>query len=263
MAEFSDYLSKLKNADISLDHDARFKFLLREAGDDPIMRKTQDDFFDRMFWDPTVKSAEYLPVEKPLSYAIIYDSKVQGSYYNIRGRTNKKYGVVKDIGEKKWVNAYLTERKNWLYSYSPTLRKTIYRMDALLSLVHTSNWDLTLPFHIRGNYFDERLFSEEEQRPVVITAEPTDKESGVDLRTIGDRMLRLLYPPMKGVDILWLQKFLGGFGNKPVHGFYDDYTSDLVKKFQKAQGLKPDGMVGPNTWAMLDKLANGVGGDIR
>lgn len=43
----------------------------------------------------------------------------------------------------------------------------------------------------------------------------------------------------------------------PVNGTFDAATDFGVKNVQKIFGLLPDGVVGPKTWAALNKLANG------
>ena len=39
--------------------------------------------------------------------------------------------------------------------------------------------------------------------------------------------------------------------NLPVTGHFGDQTHKAVESFQKSKGLKPDGIVGPNTWTAL------------
>lgn len=82
--QFSDslrpYLKAFDRRDIKLDSNEKVKALLREAGNDPVMKKVQDDFFDRIYWEPAIKSADYIGVYRALSITVIYDSKIHGSY---------------------------------------------------------------------------------------------------------------------------------------------------------------------------------------
>ena len=50
--------------------------------------------------------------------------------------------------------------------------------------------------------------------------------------------------------IQWLLKNQGFFPSKP-DGKFGNGTTRAVKKFQRAKGLKVDGVVGPKTWARL------------
>lgn len=59
----------------------------------------------------------------------------------------------------------------------------------------------------------------------------------------------LLVNGSKGVDVEELQRFLGVEDD----GWFGDETERAVIKFQKANGLVPDGKVGPATWAKMEK----------
>jgi len=56
-----------------------------------------------------------------------------------------------------------------------------------------------------------------------------------------------------GVTVAQVQKALQGHGfyNGPADGKINRQTVDAVKKFQKASGLKADGMIGKRTWSLL------------
>lgn len=48
-----------------------------------------------------------------------------------------------------------------------------------------------------------------------------------------------------------------GFRSLPVTGIFDAATDQATRDFQKARGLYVDGIIGPQTWGTLDKIANG------
>lgn len=60
------------------------------------------------------------------------------------------------------------------------------------------------------------------------------------------------------LSALEIQKALkrAGFYNGPVDGKIGTQTRDAIKAFQKAKGLKIDGVVGRSTWAVLNKHLN-------
>ena len=68
----------------------------------------------------------------------------------------------------------------------------------------------------------------------------------------GSRTLRV---GSKGPDVRVLQETLArrGFDPGPVDGHFGDLTLEAVREFQKAEGLMGDGVVGPNTWAAIQK----------
>lgn len=58
---------------------------------------------------------------------------------------------------------------------------------------------------------------------------------------------------VQGVTPMQLQKALKnvGFDPGPVDGRLGKQTVDAIKRFQKHQGLKADGVVGQKTWSLL------------
>ena len=79
-ADLKPYLSKLQCCDCTLNTDATFRGLLKDAGSDPVMQEVQDAFFDRVYWDPAMRSADALGAQSALGAAIVYDSTVHGSW---------------------------------------------------------------------------------------------------------------------------------------------------------------------------------------
>ena len=237
------YLSALKRKDTSLDNNFSLKSALTAAGNDPIMRRVLDDFFDRFFWVPAVRIAEAMEIRSALGTLVIYDSKLQGSLDLIAGRTNQKHGSPLMIGERDWIDRYIDERREWLRNHSNALlRNTVYRANALTTLVVMGRWNLDLPLHVRGIEITENILA-----------------GGAVRRT-----LKLASPPMSGDDIKELQGLLNRFwkGQDAVRagilkltedGVFGQRTDDALRAFQGANNLKPDGVAGKLTWAALDR----------
>ena len=234
------YLSAFDRRDIKLDNNEKVKTLLRQAGDDHVMERIQDEFFDRIYWEPALKSATNIGVNKPLSITVIYDSKIHGSCDRIKNMINEQYGQVKDIGEEEWIKSYVSVRRDWLANHSNTLlHKTIYRMDSFRDLINNDKWDLSLPLTVRNVMISEELFSPEYETPAIVSA-----------TGINERVLFYARPMMRGDDVKRLQKALN-FPETEIDGVFGKKTDIAVREFQKNHGLKVDGKVGPATWAAL------------
>lgn len=67
------------------------------------------------------------------------------------------------------------------------------------------------------------------------------------------RQLKRISPTMRGDDVREVQQALitKGFDPKGVDGSYGPNTEKAVTAFQKAAGIKVDGVVGPETWGKL------------
>lgn len=74
------------------------------------------------------------------------------------------------------------------------------------------------------------------------------------------RFLRLMDPPMTGPDVKAVQQTLTklGYYKGTVDGIYGASTAEAVKNFQSNIGLRPDGIVGPDTWNSLGLSAGPV-----
>ncbi len=236
---FIDYLARLAGRDITLDHDMRLRRLLRDAGDDPVMRDVQDEFFDRVYWTPSMKAAEATGISTGLGACVVYDSKIHGSWIRMRDRTNDRYGAVKEIGEEEWVPKYVDTRKEWLANHSiKILNKTVYRMEAFQKLISEKKWDLELPLSIRGVRIDEEVLG---WGPV--------RASAIDVE---ERLLFLQSPYMKGEDVRSVQVALKDAEFEiDTDGIFGLATKEIVEKFQKHKGLIVDGVVGPASLSAL------------
>jgi len=238
--DLSPYLGRLEQCDLTLDHDYEFRALLNEAGDDPVMQEVQDGFFDRVYWEPCIKSAEYIGAHLPLGVAIIYDSRIHGSWYRIREKTIAEFGNLADTGEKSWFSHYVDTRYDWLTTHpNQLLRRTAYRMENFQQLIHAGNWDLELPVTIHGVRVEEAMLV---QPPVVRASAETSDE----------RLLMLKRPYLSGEDVKAMQKALADADvDVVVDGIFGPGTEKAVIAFQKKQGLFVDGIVGPATRALL------------
>jgi len=170
---FRAYLPRLDARDATLDTDARFHSLLREAATDETMRRIQDDFFDRCYWHPAVRAAESLAILSPLGTAVVYDSFIHGAWSRLRDATLARAGLPAVAGlpsapegaksktdERSWIREYTALRRDWLANHpNPLLHRAVYRMDTFLELAHAANWDLTLPLQAHGVTISEATFA--------------------------------------------------------------------------------------------------------
>ena len=176
--------------------------MLRQAGDDPVMREVQDGFFDRVYWVPATKRAVSAGISTALGTTVVYDSTVHGSWSLIQGRTTAAVGSPAVAGEKAWIAHYVSERRAWLASFDPAtslLPRTVYRMDEIKKLIGASGgtspcrsrcagWRSTPPRSCAG-------------APVIASAMVTE-----------ERHMRLQQPFMQGEDVRALQQALAAAG---------------------------------------------------
>jgi len=234
------YLAQLAARDTTLDTEMTFRGLLHAAGGDPVMQLAQDQFFDRVYWNPSVQDATNSAVNSALGTNVVYDSHIQGAWTVIRNLIDAAHGPVSRIGEQAWISAYVNERRNWLANHpNPALHPTVYRMDAFIQLINNGSWGLPLPLTVRGVLITEDILS---------AASPTRPSA----HTPDEGTLHLQAPPMQGDNVRALQQALVSAGfSVAVDGVFQASTDAAVKQFQQQKGLTIDGIVGPATRSAL------------
>lgn len=128
-----------------LADDAAFKNLLQQAArQDPVMKTTQDEFFDQSYYTPAFGFFNTNGFALPLSLLVIYDSYIHSG--GMRDFLRQRFPeVVPSRGgdEKAWVTAYVNVRHDWLATHeNELLRRTIYRTQCFKDLIAAGNWNL-------------------------------------------------------------------------------------------------------------------------
>lgn len=127
--------------------------LLKTAGQDAVMQKAQDEVFDTNYFAPALNHAANVGAKHALTVLVIYDTCIHSGPGGVTMIRNKFAAASPANGgdEKEWVKAYLNARRNWLASNAnPLVRRTVYRMDALMEIVNAGNWDLAVPLKVRS-----------------------------------------------------------------------------------------------------------------
>lgn len=194
------FLARFVARDVSLDAERHLHNVLRATADDPVMRATQDVFFDELYWNPALQAATQVGIATPLGVTVVYDSTVHGSWAALRDRTTERVGSPSAAGERTWIPAYVRTRRAWLGNHArEDLRRTVYRMDALQRLIDLGDWALDLPLVVRG----------QEISATSLNAVPPGCYAGP---APGSRALALQTPLARGLDVRRLQLGLSAFG---------------------------------------------------
>jgi len=228
------YLARFQARDLSLDQDAKLYNVLRACADDPVMRETQDSFFNEVYWQSAVRVANSAGITSPLGVAVVYDSTVHGSWSMIRDQTTQQSGSLTAIGEQSWIKAYVKTRRNWLANHRRRdLRATVYRMDAFLRLIELGHWGLALPLVVRGK----------EISVATLQATPPGCYDGP---LPGSRTILVQSPLARGLDVRLLQLGLSDWGaDIKADGVFGQGSAKKIKEYQTAHGMPATGIADP------------------
>lgn len=135
-------------SDPKLVNDLQFRNLLRQAGkSDPVMRDTQDKFFDKRYFKPAMAWADANGFTEALSALVIYDSFIHSGsiLWTIRNMFPTS-PPAKGGGEREWISEYVHARNRWLSKHpKKILHATTYRTKCFIREINKGNWDLSLP----------------------------------------------------------------------------------------------------------------------
>ncbi len=230
-AALSPFISRFAARDFSLDRERHLHNVMRAAADDPVMRETQDLFFDDRYWKPALNSATQLGIVSPLGVAVVYDSVVHGSWALIRNRTNEHFRSIAEIGEQQWITAYVQSRRHWLSTHSRAdVRPTAYRMDAFQRLIEQNLWGLELPLIVRG-------------REISLATLSGIPKGCYDGPILGSRPLAIQSPVCRGLDVRLLQLGLSKNGSNVIaDGVFGNASANAIRDYQKNHGLPATGI---------------------
>ena len=231
--------------DVSLDSVLDLHNVLRATADDPVMRDTQDVFFDETYFIPAMRAAARAGIVEPLGCAIVYDSYVHGSFARVSSLVT---GTPASRGERAWLRDYVAARRNWLSASSRAdLRATTYRMDAFERLIELDMWGLELPLVVRGA----------EISSATLAALPSTSYDGPHP---GGRPLAFLTsaPLCRGVDVRLVQVALAERGaNVRADGVFGRASANSVADLQRAERQPVTGVADPALVARLAAEAMG------
>jgi chitosanase len=131
----------------ALVDNSRFKNLLGQAGaEDEVMRRTQDVFFDRRYFQPAMRWATENGFTRALSALVIYDSFIHsGSILPLLRSRFTELPPARGGDEQVWIRQYVDVRHEWLLNnHRPAVRASAYRTRDLAREIARGNWDLGL-----------------------------------------------------------------------------------------------------------------------
>lgn len=156
--EYAEYFkSKLPIiGKVSLVTDKVFIAALKASGDDPIMQRTQDEFFDIVYGSKAYEFFDKNGFTLPLSYLVIFDSIIHsGQIFSFLRNRFKEVPPAQGGNEKVWITEYVKARRKWWLNHAHNPHKGIigkgtYRADCFLDAIQKDNWNLDVPINANG-----------------------------------------------------------------------------------------------------------------
>jgi chitosanase len=133
----------------SLTGDKKFIDLMQKASlEDQAMKDSQDELYERVYFEPAKKWAEKAGFVEPLSYLVVFDSFLQSG--GILSFLRNRFPETLE-NEKEWIAAYSRTRLDWLSNHSnKAVKNSAYRMRDILRAVNSDDWKLAKPFIANG-----------------------------------------------------------------------------------------------------------------
>ena len=137
------------------------------------------------------------------------------------------------------------------------------RIEELHNMLKSLNFEVTEPLDCFTEKTKNSIIKFQEQRGLPVSGQCDQKTWDVLVENsfvLGDRLLYLSRPMLRGEDIAELQRSLGSLGFNPgkVDGIFGPDTQNAVELFQRNSGLIVDAIFGPNCIAALKRLGERV-----
>jgi chitosanase len=130
----------------------------KNAAFDPLFRQAQDQVSDELYYTPAMNAANVLHLQSPLAKFALYDAVIQhgvGSDSDsfggiIRAATRDAEGLPSQVGEEKWLTAFLMARKHVLMNAADPETRIVWqgsvsRVNEQLRLLKEGNLQLSPP----------------------------------------------------------------------------------------------------------------------
>lgn len=140
----------------SLYLDDAFVDKLKIAGrEDSAMQEVQDEFFEKIYFQPALNWFVSQGFLLPLSLLVIFDSHIHsGGMLGFLRKRFSEYPPILGGDEKTWITQYVATRHAWLANYeTKETRASKYRTQTFKNLIAQDNWNLDKPFTTQGIKF--------------------------------------------------------------------------------------------------------------
>ncbi|WP_316797381.1 chitosanase [Pedobacter agri] len=146
------YLSSIGKLPSLATNEIFCKALIDAGKTDPIMKRCQDELFDRKYFQVANQWFSKNGFTLPLSFLVIYDSQIHsGSILQFLRNRFSTLVPIKGGLEKEWITNYVDARQDWLQNHSnQILRNTVYRTNCFNQQIAANNWNLEQPVIANG-----------------------------------------------------------------------------------------------------------------